>query len=167
LIYTKPMEDAVPLTKYDMEKLKSEVFWDYQITKENLIKMARSDDLRERKHLFEKILFYSTELIMKLPGIFFLMKKKPAVQLCYRIESFPTSWLDRIKIITPLYISQADRDTLVRDLREGKDNSPGYFLNDLSPAEIPGRDLHMLFKYTTEVEGVSVTAAQGYGGNGL
>jgi hypothetical protein len=69
------MEDAVPLTKYDMEKLKSEVFWDYQITKENLIKMARSDDLRERKHLFEKILFNSTELIMKLPGIFFLMKK--------------------------------------------------------------------------------------------
>jgi hypothetical protein len=69
------MEDAVPLTKYDMEKLKSEVFWDYQITKENLIKMARSDDLRERKHLFEKILFNSTELVMKLPGIFFLMKK--------------------------------------------------------------------------------------------
>ena len=44
-------------------------------------------------------------------------------QLSYRIETFPVSWLKKIKTIKPLTITEMEIPRLVSDLREEKENS--------------------------------------------
>ena len=54
----------------DYEKLIKECFWDYHITKDDIINFAKSDDFREKKHLFEKILINSGDRIRNIKGLF-------------------------------------------------------------------------------------------------
>lgn len=44
-------------------------------------------------------------------------------QISYRIETFPMSWLNKIKTIKPLTVTETDISRLLSDLREEKENS--------------------------------------------
>lgn len=54
----------------DFNKLIRESFWDYNITEEDILEIAQSNDFREKKHLFEKVLFFSTDRVRNIKSIF-------------------------------------------------------------------------------------------------
>ena len=63
----------------DYDKLLKEAFWDYQFSKEDLFRIAQSDNLREKKHLFEKILFNSSDRVRFIRTLF----NKEDIEKCF------------------------------------------------------------------------------------
>lgn len=64
-------------TDVDLEKLIREAFWDTNITEDELVAMARSDDFRNKKHLFEKILYNSSDRVRLIRFLFNSSDMKP------------------------------------------------------------------------------------------
>ena len=47
----------------DFDKLIRESFWDYNMTREDFVRIADSGNFREKSHLFEKVLFHSSDRV--------------------------------------------------------------------------------------------------------
>ncbi|MCP4160440.1 MAG: hypothetical protein GY760_10225 [Deltaproteobacteria bacterium] len=62
----------------DYNRIIKECFWDYNISKNEIISIAESNDFREKKHLFEKILLNSTDRIRSIKELF---KKNDLIEL--------------------------------------------------------------------------------------
>ncbi|MDX9800138.1 MAG: hypothetical protein RBT69_02235 [Spirochaetia bacterium] len=56
--------------KIDFGKLVKESFWDYNLDKTEIIEKARHGSFREKKHIFEKILFNSSDCVRILMILF-------------------------------------------------------------------------------------------------
>jgi len=49
-----------------LDKILKDCFWEYDFTKEDILDMAKSQDLSKKKFLFEKILANSTSLLKSM-----------------------------------------------------------------------------------------------------
>ncbi|MFP4442898.1 MAG: hypothetical protein ACLFST_07260, partial [Spirochaetia bacterium] len=56
--------------KLDYDKLLKEAFWDYTLSKDDLFRTAREGTFREKKYLFEKILFNSSDRVRFIDTLF-------------------------------------------------------------------------------------------------
>ena len=50
----------------EYDRIMRECFWDYRVSKEDIARMASSEDRQERSFLFEKILLNSTRMFQDL-----------------------------------------------------------------------------------------------------
>jgi hypothetical protein len=54
----------------NIDRLIKECYWDYHMTKDDVIKIAKGDDMYMKKHLFGKIIDNSTEKSRNLLALF-------------------------------------------------------------------------------------------------
>jgi len=86
------------IEKKILSKITEECFWDYKISPEEVIKMAKSNNSYLKKFLFGKILENSTNVIRDLP---YLFNKEEIEQLLkeYKSPPYKREFIERRKKI--------------------------------------------------------------------
>ena len=77
---------------YDLKRIKRDCFWDYNFTEEEIEKLAKSNNFREKQFLFEKIgslVIYLVNHVLQLPScdlLFMFLEKAIFIFLFYFIS---------------------------------------------------------------------------------
>ncbi len=98
---------------YDLKRIKRDCFWDYNFTEEEIEKLAKSNNFREKQFLFEKILLNSTRLFEDLK----IFDKKDLKRLIesYKVPSFNYEHAFRRKNLVEVYFF--DKPLLIGELK--------------------------------------------------
>ncbi len=99
--------------KSDYDRLLKECFWEYNFKWNDIVKMANSNDWREKKFLFEKILLNSSKIIKDLK-IFNLDDLKRLI-LEYEVPQFNHKFAFKRKNIAEVYF--LNKEVLVNELK--------------------------------------------------
>jgi len=54
-----------------LENIIKDCFWDYDYTIEQIVELAKAEDFRQKKFLFEKILINSHDMVSNLKTLFY------------------------------------------------------------------------------------------------
>lgn len=96
-----------------IKKLIKDCFWDYSFNENDIKKLAKSSDIKEKQFLFEKVLLNSTDLFRTLQ----IFKKNDLIELIknYKIPSFNYDFVFMRKNIVEAYY--LDKPLLVDELK--------------------------------------------------
>ncbi|MCL0107443.1 hypothetical protein M1N70_00350 [Peptococcaceae bacterium] len=98
---------------YDLKRIKRDCFWDYNFTEEEIEKLAKSNNFREKQFLFEKILLNSTRLFEDLK-IFDRKDLKRLIE-SYKVPPFNYEYAFRRKNLVEVYFF--DKPLLIGELK--------------------------------------------------
>ncbi len=97
----------------NFERIKKDCFWDYNFSDEEIIKLATSNDIKEKSFLFQKILLNSTAFLSDLK----IFKKDDLIDLInsYKVPKFNHDYIFRRKNMAEVYF--LDKPLLVDELK--------------------------------------------------
>lgn len=98
---------------FDVKRINKECFWEYSFSDKEILNFSKSDDFREKKFLFEKILLNSTEVLQDLE----ILKKNDIETLLkeFNIPAFNNDYIFKRKNIADVYF--LDKELLVDELK--------------------------------------------------
>ena len=101
------------MSKINFERIKKDCFWDYDFSDEDIVRLANSNNIKERNFLFEKILLNSTNLFGDLK----IFNKKILYDLLenYKIPQFNYDYIFKRKNMAEVYFF--DKPVLINELK--------------------------------------------------
>ncbi len=95
------------------KRIKKDCFWEYNFSNEDILKLATSDNIREKSFLFQKILLNSTNLFSDLK----IFDKKVLFNLLenYKVPQFNKDYTFKRKNMAEVYFF--DKEVLVNELK--------------------------------------------------
>lgn len=97
----------------DYTRIQKECFWDLSLSDEDIKKIAKSDDIRKKNMLFEKILINSTKLFKDIK----IFEKSELLNLVenYKTPRFNNEYIARRKNLVEVYFF--DKPLLIDELK--------------------------------------------------
>lgn len=90
---------------FDCSRINKDCFWDYHFSDEEILTIAKGDNIREKKFLFSKILLNSTEMLQDLE--LFLDE--------FKVSNFNYDYIFKRKNVAEVYF--LDKELQVDELR--------------------------------------------------
>lgn len=95
------------------QRIIKDCFWDSNISKNDICAILKSDNIREKKYLFEKILLNSTKLFVDL-SIFTIKEIKDFTET-YKVPQFNNQYIFRRKNLVEVFF--LDKPLLIEELK--------------------------------------------------
>ena len=90
----------------DLERILKKCFWEYNFTTDDILKISKNEDMREKKFLFEKILLNSTEMLQDLH--IFTQKDLEFLIDDFKVSAFNHDCIFKRKNIAEVYFLKKD-----------------------------------------------------------